>query len=135
MTRSKLKIIKIARLFGQASEILWNQPMSLMHVCFDNANEQVITNENDTFVVSSARKEAFSTADDMLVELANRQSIAGTLDSCLFVTADRGLRQRLREVGAKCVGSGKWMKFAYLILCSDSVSVNVSDWMEKLASE
>jgi len=45
------------------------------------------------------------------------------------------LRQRLREVGAKCVGSGKWMKFAYLTLCSDSASVNMSDWMENLTSQ
>ncbi|KAF0981997.1 hypothetical protein FDP41_011858 [Naegleria fowleri] len=129
-------IIEIASLFSSMSEILWNRPLS-MHVCFDAANPQVMRGdiEKDTFVVSSASKAGFATADDMLVELANRQNIAGHLDSCLFVTSDNGLRQRLKEVGAKVAKSGKWMKCCYAHLCSETTQFSMDEWMNQIVEE
>ncbi|KAG2388060.1 hypothetical protein C9374_000910 [Naegleria lovaniensis] len=129
-------IIEIASRFSRASEALWNRPLN-MHVCFDAANPQVMRGdiENDTFVVSSASNAGFSTADDMLVELANRQNIAGHLDSCLFVTSDNGLRQRLKEIGAKVAKSGKWMKCCYAHLCSDTTQFSMNDWMRHIVED
>src|SRR3989338_9402393 len=107
-----------------------------MHVVFDASSNHVNGTFNDgTFVVSSAKKEGFTIADDMLVELANRQNIAGTLDSCLFVTSDRGLRERLKTIGAKCIKLGRWMTFAHAHLCPNASTTSMNEWTSHLLSE
>ena len=123
-----------SKMYSQLSELLWNQQLHLMQVCFDSSSQQVINNPNVTFVVTSAKQEGYPSADDLLVELANRQNIACLLDSCLFVTSDRVLRQRLRSVGngAKCVGSANWMKFIYSHLCSNTNELSLDDWLLQL---
>ncbi|KAF0979654.1 hypothetical protein FDP41_001322 [Naegleria fowleri] len=120
-------IIHIAQKFAQ---ILSDnrQPLKMLHICFDSASLQVIC-EKDTFVVSSATQRGFTTADDMLVDLAMRQNVAGSVDSCLFVTSDLALRERLRNAGAKCIGSGLWMKSCYQKLCVNTELQSLDDWM------
>ncbi|KAG2383295.1 hypothetical protein C9374_004632 [Naegleria lovaniensis] len=104
------------------------QPLKMLHICFDSASLQVVC-VKDTFVVSSAAQHGFTTADDMLVDMAMRQNVAGSVDSCLFVTSDLALRERLRNSGAKCIGSGSWMKSCYQKLCVNTELQSLDDWM------
>ena len=129
-------LVHMAKKYSQFSETTFNQKLNLMHVVFDASSNQVNGTFNDgTFVVSSAKKEGFTIADDMLVELANRQNIAGTLDSCLFVTSDRGLRERLKSIGAKCIKSGRWMAFTHAHLCPNASTTSINEWTAQLLSE
>ena len=60
--------------------------------------------------VCSARPD-FKTSDDALVVWSEGKSV--NLNETLFVTSDRGLKDRLREKGAKLImNSGRWFKIA-----------------------
>jgi rRNA-processing protein FCF1 len=82
--------------------------LELTHVMYDATTNR---ENGDTFVVSSARP-TYETSDDALVEIA-KQAMNVDLDSCLFVTSDRGLRLRLKQVGAKVIKPKQWFKFAF----------------------
>ena len=127
-------LIYIARLFKGHMEVMLNHHVDLFHIVFDSTSNMSVM-DNGTFVVSSSQDEGFSIADDMLVDIANKHSIAGSMDNCLFVTSDRGLRKRLKSMKAKCVGSGQWLKYCYHQLCSDTCSVDMNEWMMQLLME
>lgn len=127
-------LIYIARLFKSHMEVMLNHKFILFNVCFDSTNN-TMTADNETFVVSSASDNGFQIADDMLADIANRHHIAGTSDSCLFVTSDRGLRKRLKECKTKCVGSGQWLKFCYYHLCGETATTDMNQWMSQLLHE
>ncbi|KAG2382476.1 hypothetical protein C9374_005056 [Naegleria lovaniensis] len=127
-------LIYIARLFKSHMEVMLNHQFILFNVCFDSTGN-TMSADNETFVVSSASDNGFLIADDMLVDIANRHHIAGTSDSCLFVTSDRGLRKKLKECKTKCVGSGQWLKFCYYHLCGETATTDMNSWMSQLLNE
>ncbi|KAL9646865.1 hypothetical protein ABK040_013725 [Willaertia magna] len=122
-------LIKITKLFKE------HEAKDYVHICFDSTSDlSLIENENDSFIVSSARKEGFKIADDYLVELAGKEVVDNNT-SCLFVTCDRELRIRLKEKGVRIIGSGNWLKLAHSKLCDNVEAMDIDDWMTKLLEE
>ncbi|KAL0484190.1 lin-41 [Acrasis kona] len=67
---------------------------------------------SETFVRSSARPQ-YDTSDDALVEIASK---AENPEKILFITSDRGLIERLKEVGAKVAKPKPWFNVAFSLI-------------------
>ncbi|KAG2385681.1 hypothetical protein C9374_003496 [Naegleria lovaniensis] len=84
--------------------------LKLMHICFNSTSNLVIpeNQRDDTFVVSVAP--AFSFVNEQVVESANRQIIAGYLESCLVITNDCVLTKEMKNMGVKCCSPKSFLK-------------------------
>ena len=83
------------------------------------------------FIVTSAIPD-FNTADDQLVTIAAKQKSLKLLDYSMFVTTDKLLRKRLKDMGAKVASPGSWLKCAHKYLSSFdlSISKNLDEWTD-----
>jgi rRNA-processing protein FCF1 len=80
------------------------------HVMYDSTTTIAAS---DKFIISSARPR-YETSDDALVEIAKHAGpIPNALSSCLFVTSDRGLRLRLKQLGAQVIKPKQWFAYAF----------------------
>jgi rRNA-processing protein FCF1 len=109
-----------------AREFSLRQQISHTHVMYDSTD---ITEMSDTFAVSSARPD-FNTSDDKLVEIAKQANMNVTLDSYLFVTSDRELSVRLRQVGAKVIKPKYWFQFTFQIFNRDNEFESLDQMLE-----
>jgi uncharacterized protein YaiI (UPF0178 family) len=92
-------------------------------------DETVLPVENEgTFRILCARP-TFSSAADALLAIASERSDLG---SCLFVTSDGELAEKLKEKGAKVMRPRKLLKFACSVLFGEA---KVSDWFRSLLDE
>jgi rRNA-processing protein FCF1 len=93
-------------------------------------DETVLPVENEgTFRILCARP-TFSSAADALLAIASERSDLG---SCLFVTSDGELAEKLKEKGAKVMRPRKLLKFACSVLFGEEAKV--SDWFRSLLDE
>jgi hypothetical protein len=106
----------------------------LSQVCYDKtALMPKYPGYDKLFVVTSAIPD-FNTADDQLVAIAFKQKQLKLLDYSMFITTDKLLRKRLKDMGAKVASPGAWLKCAHKYLSSLDLSIsnNLDEWTDSL---
>ncbi|KAF0972871.1 hypothetical protein FDP41_009120 [Naegleria fowleri] len=116
----------ILKLFSHLHHV---NSLKLMHICFNSTSNLVIPENQrdidaDTFVVSVAP--AFSFVNEQVVESANRQIIAGYLESCLVVTNDCVLTKEMKNMGVKCCTPKSFLKQSFKAFSRSNKEMNVS---------
>lgn len=117
----------IALEFHNATNLMTTQ------VCYDKTVNmpQKYSGIDKIFRVTSAIPD-FNNADDQLVAIALQHKQVRMLDYCMFVTTDKLLRKRLKDVDAKVASPGAWLKCVHKYLWNENkeISANLDVWTD-----
>ncbi len=102
------------------------------HVCYDKTVNTVMLCEFDRLFRSTSAMPEFQSADDQLTAIAWQRQQIKLLNYCMFVTSDKDLRKRLKDIGAKVVSPGPWLKGVHRTMATldKSVPSDFNTWTD-----